>query len=71
MTCGKLFIETGTLNIHKILHNEEKDQNMQDMKLFVETGTSNKLEIFHDEVKAQNLQDMWEIIHGDWDLEQT
>ena len=40
-------------------------------KFYTEIGTLNKHKILHDEEKVQNLQDMWEIIHGDWDLEQT
>ena len=71
-TCAKFFIETGTLNRLMILHNEEKAQTCRICgKLFMKIGTLNKHKILHDEQKAQNLQDIWEIIHEDWDLEQT
>ena len=71
-TCEKLFMETGALNRQMILHDEEKAHTCRTCeKLFMKTGTLNKHKILHDEQKAQNLQDIWEIIHEDWDLEQT
>ena len=72
-TCGKIFIDTGILNKHNILHDDEKAQNLQDMWGIIpgDTGTLNKHKILHDEENAQNFKDMWEIIHGDWDPEQT
>ena len=58
-TCERIFMETGTLNKHKILHKDKKAQNFRTCgKLFMETGTLNKHEILHNKEKAQNLQDM-------------
>ena len=37
----------------------------------MKSGILNQHKILHDEEKAENLQNIWEIIHGDWDLEQT
>ena len=71
-TGGKLFIETGNLNKHKIFHDEEKAQNLQDMwEIIYREFNRNKHQISNDKEKAQNLQDMWKIIHSNWDLEQT
>ena len=71
-TCGKLFIEN-------LIRTNMRFQMMKSRlktcrtcgKLFISTGTLSKHKISHNEEKAQNLQDMWEIIHGDWNLEQT
>ena len=53
---------------------EEKAQNCRTCeKIFIKTGTLSRHVNIHGEKKVltSDLHEFWEIIHRDWDLEQT